>query len=47
MKSMTMIPPMSRSRSWRDDLVGGLEVRLGDRVLEPGALAAADEDCRS
>ena len=26
-----------------DDLVGGLEVGLGDRVLEPRALAAADE----
>ena len=29
-----------------DDLLGGLEVGLGDRVLEPRALAAADEAAR-
>ena len=27
-----------------DDLLGGLEVGLGDRVLQAGALAAADEE---
>src|SRR4051812_37240532 len=86
MKSMTMIPPMSRRRSWLttssaasrlvlvivgaggggtsgeevddddpadvaqaelvDDLVGRLQVGLGDRVLEPGGLALAGEGAR-
>ena len=42
MKSMTMMPPMSRSRSCRTDLVGGLGVDPGDRLLE-AAFAAAGE----
>jgi hypothetical protein len=37
MKSMTMIPPRSRS------LLGGLQVGAGDRVLQPGGLPAAGE----
>ena len=46
MKSMTMIPPMSRSRSWRTTSSAGLEVRPRDRVLELRALAAAGERAR-
>ncbi len=34
MKSMTMMPPMSRSLQLPDGLIGSLEVRPEDRVLE-------------
>ena len=41
MKSMTMMPPTSRSRQLPHDLLGGLEVVAGDRLLE--VAAGADE----
>ena len=43
MKSITMIPPMSRRRSWLTTSSAASRLVLRDRVLEPRALAAADE----
>ena len=49
MKSTTMMPPMSRRRTWRASLLGRFDVRLEDRVLEvaaAGELAGVDVDDR-